>query len=55
MHYPISNLDDTVLNHYQLQLSLYAYMIESLYHLKVKELIIDHVTDNKEIKCSYLR
>ncbi len=52
-----TNLDDCNFNVYQLQLSMYAYMIESL-GFKINELYIIHCPKNKEesfIKCQYLR
>lgn len=44
MFYPINHLDDTTLNHYTLQLSLYAYMLQRIDpELEVKLLRICHV------------
>lgn len=55
MYYPVSNLEDTVFNHYSLQLSFYAYMLETLYGYKVEKLLIDHITKNEELECKYLK
>ena len=47
MKAPLQNLEDCSWSHYCLQLSLYAYMIETLYpHLKIKELKINHIDHN---------
>ena len=49
MYNPVSDLDDCNLNHYNLQLSLYAYIIKK--HnpkLKIGKLIIQHVSFEKE-------
>jgi len=59
MKYPLNNLQDSTWNHYQLQLSLYAYLIE---HIKpgcnIKKLQLVHLKDDgsEEImECEYLR
>lgn len=45
MFYPINNMLDTVYNHYNLQLSFYAWMIQKLYpHFNIKMLKLIHVT-----------
>ena len=57
MKYPLSNFDDCAFNHYQLQLSLYGYMLSHNYNLEVKDLIIDHHPDdvqNYSYPCQYL-
>ena len=47
MKAPLQNLEDCSWSHYCLQLSLYAYMIETLYpHLTIKELKINHIDHN---------
>jgi len=44
MYNPISHLDDCHLNHYNLQLSIYAYIIKKHNpHFKIGKLIIQHV------------
>ena len=45
-HPVTSNLDDCNFNHYALQLSLYRYILETYYHLKISEHIIVHLLDN---------
>ena len=54
MYNPVSHLDDCNLKHYNLQLSLYAYIIKK--HnpkLKIGELQIQHVTFEEESKDKY--
>lgn len=50
MKFPLNNLQDSTWNHYQLQLSLYAYILQQLKpELNIKKLIIYHVDhDGKE-------
>lgn len=59
MQYPLNNLDDCNFNHYQMQLSTYAWMLQKLNpDFIIKELIIDHFdhSDNETIyKCQYLK
>jgi len=59
MKYPLNNLEDCNWNHYQLQLSLYAYMLEQKnpkYHIKSLRIIhIDHDGKQHEYECEYLR
>lgn len=58
MHYPIANIEDTTLNHYTLQLSIYAFMLKKLrpeFNIKMLKLI--HIApDNTEteIEVPYL-
>lgn len=58
MKYPLSNLDDCNFNHYALQLSLYAWMIEKKNpEVKIRSLTINHVKDkgNEIIEVPYLK
>ncbi len=59
MKYPLSNLDECNFNHYQLQLSTYAWMIQKLNpNFVIKNLIInhyDHDGNNTLYHCSYLK
>lgn len=51
MKAPLNNLEDCAWSHYCLQLSLYAYMIETLYpNLTIKELKINHIDHNNNVK-----
>lgn len=44
MKFPLNNLQDSTWNHYQLQLSLYAYILQQLRpDLNIKKLIIYHI------------
>jgi hypothetical protein len=52
MKSPIAHLDDCELNHYTIQLSLYAYMLENKGY-EIMELGIDHF--NTEITVPYMR
>ncbi len=45
MNYPLSGLMDCNLQHYELQLSLYAYMFEKLSGKKCRNLTITHYTE----------
>lgn len=58
MFYPINNLEDTVLNHYTLQLSTYAYMLKRInpeYNIKMLKLIhIDREGNETEFEVPYL-
>jgi hypothetical protein len=51
----LRHLDDSTLNHYKLQLSIYQYFLEQL-GFKVKERFLVHLTDNgyKRIDLDYL-
>lgn len=50
MKAPLNNLEDCNWNHYCLQLSLYAYMIETLYpNLTIKELKINHIDHDDNV------
>lgn len=50
MKAPLNNLEDCAWSHYCLQLSLYAYMIETLYpNLHIKDLKINHVDHNNKV------
>lgn len=59
MFYPISNLDDTVMNHYTLQLSIYAFMIQKInpdFNIKLLKLIhIDREGVETEFEVPYLK
>ena len=59
MKYPLTNLDDCNFNHYQLQLSLYAFMLQKINsNFIIKDLIINHYDhDNKNTiyHCTYLK
>lgn len=59
MKYPLNNLMDTSLSHYSLQMSLYAYILQTLRpELNVKGLVIHHIDhDGNEtmIPCKYLK
>ena len=47
MKYPLNNLEDCNWNHYQLQLSLYAYMVQQINpELNIKELKLVHIDRN---------
>lgn len=50
MKSPLNNIEDCSWGHYCLQLSLYAYMIETLYpNLNIKELKINHIDHNDKV------
>ena len=59
MNYPLGNLDDVNYNHYQLQLSTYAWMLQKLNpEFVIKDLILnhyDHDGKNTLYHCSYLK
>lgn len=59
MKYPLDNLQDCNFNHYQLQLSLYAYMLQQInpeYNIKSLKIIhIDHDNKQHEYECEYLK
>jgi len=52
-----SNLLDCNFNHYSLQLSLYAYILENSYNLKINKLNILHLTEFKTVvyECKYMK
>lgn len=59
MKAPLNNLEDSTWNHYQLQLSLYAYLLE---HIKpgcnIKKLQLVHIKDDDSetiMECEYLK
>ena len=50
MKAPLNNLEDCTWTHYCLQLSLYAYMVETLYpNLTIKELKLNHIDHNENV------
>ena len=55
--FPLKNLDDCNFNHYNLQLSMYQYILEEFYKTKVNGLFIVHLNENyfnyKNFKCEY--
>ena len=59
MKYPLGHLDECNFNHYQLQLSLYAWMLQKLNpNFTIKDLILnhyDHDGKNTLYHCSYLK
>jgi hypothetical protein len=59
MKYPLNNLDDCNYNHYQLQLSTYAWMLQKLNpKFVIKDLILnhyDHEGKNTMYHCNYLK
>ena len=59
MKHPLNNLQDCNFNHYQLQLSLYAYMLQQinpLYNIKHLKIVhIDHDGQQHEYECEYLK
>lgn len=59
MFYPLSNLDDTTMNHYNLQLSIYAFMIQRInpdFNIKLLQLIhIDRDGNETEYEVPYLK
>ena len=59
MKFPVSNLQDCNFNHYQLQLSTYAFMLQTLRpELNIKKLILYHIDhDGNEMlyECQYLK
>ena len=59
MKFPVNNLQDCNFNHYQLQLSTYAYMLQTLRpELNIKKLILYHIDhDGNETlhECEYLK
>ena len=59
MKFPVSHLQDCNFNHYQLQLSIYAYMLQTLRpDINIKKLILYHIDhDNNETlhECTYLK
>jgi hypothetical protein len=59
MLYPLNNLDDINYNHYQLQLSTYAWMLQKINpNFIIKDLILnhyDHEGNNTLYHCDYLK
>ena len=59
MKYPLTNLGDCNFNHYQLQLSLYAWMLQKLNpKFVIKSLTLnhyDHNGNNTLYPCNYLK
>jgi hypothetical protein len=59
MLYPLNTLDDCNYNHYQLQLSTYAWMLQKINpNFVVKDLILnyyDHEGNNTLYHCDYLK
>ncbi len=59
MLYPLNNLDDCNFNHYQLQLSTYAWMLQKINpNFVIKDLILnhyDHEGNNTLYHCDYLK
>lgn len=59
MQYPLNTLDDCNFNHYQLQLSTYAWMLQKLNpNFIIKDLILnhyDHNGNNTLYHCNYLK
>lgn len=59
MKFPVNNLQDCNFNHYQLQLSTYAYMLQTIRpELNIKKLILYHIDhDGNEMlhECKYLK
>lgn len=59
MLYPLNHLDDTNFNHYQLQLSTYAWMLQKINpDFVIKDLILnhyDHEGNNTLYHCDYLK
>jgi ATP-dependent exoDNAse (exonuclease V) beta subunit len=59
MLYPLNNLDDCNFNHYQLQLSTYAWMLQKINpDFVIKDLILnhyDHEGNNTLYHCDYLK
>ena len=59
MKYPLNNLDDVNYNHYQLQLSTYAWMLQQLNpNFIIKDLILNHYDHNNKntiYHCDYLK
>lgn len=59
MRYPLNNLDDCNYNHYQLQLSTYAWMLQKINpEFVIKDLILnhyDHEGNNTLYHCDYLK
>lgn len=59
MRYPLNNLDDCNFNHYQLQLSTYAWILQKINpNFVIKDLILnhyDHEGKNTLYHCDYLK
>lgn len=59
MKYPLNTLDDCNYNHYQLQLSTYAWMLQKINpNFEIKDLILyhfDHKGNETLYHCKYLK
>jgi hypothetical protein len=59
MLYPLAHLDECNYNHYQLQLSMYAWMLQKINtEFEIKDLILnhyDHSGKNTLYHCTYLK
>lgn len=59
MYYPVNNLEDTTMNHYNLQLSIYAFMLQRInpdFNIKMLKLIhIDRKGVETEYEVPYLK
>ena len=59
MFYPVNNLEDTTLNHYTLQLSIYAWMLQQINpKFNIKKLTLVHIDRSNvetEIEIPYLK
>ena len=59
MCYPLTNLDECNYNHYQLQLSTYAWMLQKINpNFVIRDLILnhyDHDNNNVLYHCTYLK
>jgi len=55
--HPLNNMDDCNFNHYNLQLSMYQYILESYYDVNVKGLFLVHLNEQefnyKNFICNY--
>ena len=55
--FPLNNMDDCNFNHYNLQLSMYQYILESYYNVTVKGLFLVHLNEQefnyKNYICNY--
>ncbi len=59
MKFPLNDLEDTTFNHYSMQLSIYAWMLQQLFKdIQIKELIINHFGEGNKhefIHCDYMK
>ena len=55
--FPLNNMDDCNFNHYNLQLSMYQYILETYYNITVKGLFLVHLNEKefnyKNYTCNY--